>query len=200
MRNDRKAFEKWQKRVKGINRLYPFGPLTLKRDEIGRLHCDDGPAYISPTRCTEYQEGRKHGVDVDIFGSTSFFYENILVPPRYINDPESLTFEEVINHANTEIRYVGMQVYGYDRMRAENRFKVIHSDLDKDGCERELLQADGVFDEPIMLVKVVNSSPHPDGTFKSYYLKVPPDMKTCQQAVAWTFRMDAEEYAPQQET
>ena len=201
-----KQFEKWQSRVRGIRSLYPFGPLTLKRDDIGRLHSDDGPAYISPLRCTWYQEGKKHGLDVDAFGSTCFYYENILVPPRYVNDPESLTFEEVMSHKNTEVRYVGMQIYGYKRMREEGKFKILDADVASDGSERELLQCEGVFTdpngtrEPIVLVKVVNSSPNPDGTFKPYFLKVPPDMKTCQEAVAWTFRKPAEGYVPAQET
>jgi len=213
MHDDRRKFDKWQARiakwegrVNGIQRLYPFGPLSFKRDGDGRLHSDDGPAYISPLRCTWYQEGKKHGLDVDAFGSTCFYYENILVPPRFMQDPESLTFDEVIGHANTEIRYVGMQIYGYDRMREEERFDIIDSDVAADGTERELLQCDGVFkgtngsNERITLVKVTNSTPHPDGTYKDYYLKVPPDMKTCQQAVAWTFRMEPDEYVPAQET
>ena len=208
MNETRQKFEKWRSRVSGIRRLYPFGPLELKKDILGRLHCDDGPAFISPLRCTWYQEGRKHGLDVDAFGSTCFYYENILVPPRYINDPESLTFDEVINHENTEIRYVGMQIYGYDRMSEENRFRIIDSDVAEDGTDRELLQCDGVFKEkadtdapePIAILKVINSSPHPDGTFKTYYLKVPPTMETCQQAVAWTFNKEADNYAPAQET
>jgi len=215
MHDDRKKIDKWQakiakweSRVNGIQRLYPFGLLAFKRDGDGRLHSDDGPAYISPLRCIWYQEGKKHGLDVDAFGSTCFYFENILVPPRFIRDPDSLTFEEVIGHENTEIRYVGIKIYGFDRMRKEERFDVIDTDIAQDGTERELLQCDGVFKERsgtspperITLIKVTNSTPHPDGSLKDYYLPIPPDMKTCQQAVAWTFRMEPDEYAPSQET
>ena len=55
-------------------------------------------------------------------------------------------------------------------------------------------------DDPYTVVRVVNSTAEPDGTFKIYYLTVPPDMKTAKQAVAWTFRMNEKDYAPSQET
>ncbi len=41
--------------------------------------------------------------------------------------------------------------------------------------------------EPMMLLKVVNSTPEPDGTFADYYLRVPPEMTNVQDAVKWTF-------------
>ncbi len=50
------------------------------------------------------------------------------------------------------------------------------------------------------MVKVVNSAPEPDGTFKDYFLRVPPTMQTARQAVAWTFGKESHEYAPVLET
>jgi len=200
--NDRRQFEKWQKRVRGISKFYEFGKtndVVTKRDELGRMHCETGPAYISKTRVVCYQEGRRHGYDIDVFGSISYYFEGVQVPPRYIRDPKSLTFEEVIQNKNTEVRYVGMKVYGLERMRKEEKFTVVHSD-DVDGSSRELLKFSGIFEEPVMLVKVLNGTAEDDGTYKNYYLQVPPNMKTCQEAVAWTFRMPADEYAPAQET
>ncbi len=50
-------------------------------------------------------------------------------------------------------------------------------------------------DEDICVVKVLNATPEPDGTFRDYYLRVPPDVESAREAVAWTF--DAEEdYGP----
>jgi hypothetical protein len=64
----------------------------------------------------------------------------------------------------------------------------------------ELFQVDGVFSEPLTYLKVLNSTPEVDGTQKEYFLCVPPTMKQCKQAVAWTFGLDAEDYNPCQET
>ena len=46
------------------------------------------------------------------------------------------------------------------------------------------------------MAKVVNATPEPDGSFKDYFLRVPPAMERARQAVAWTFRMQEMEYNP----
>jgi hypothetical protein len=55
-------------------------------------------------------------------------------------------------------------------------------------------------DEPIVAVEVVNSTRAPDGSFKRYWLRVPPEMSTAREAVAWTFGLRATQYAPEKET
>jgi hypothetical protein len=48
-------------------------------------------------------------------------------------------------------------------------------------------------------VEVINSTPEKDGTFKRYFLTVPPEMRTAREAVAWTFGLTAAQYQPQVE-
>jgi hypothetical protein len=50
------------------------------------------------------------------------------------------------------------------------------------------------------MVRVKNSTPEPDGTYKEYFLRVPPTIKTAREAVAWTFEMDENEYKPKFES
>jgi YHS domain-containing protein len=64
----------------------------------------------------------------------------------------------------------------------------------------ELFKIHNIFTDPVCVLKVINSTPEPDGSYKEYYLTVPPDMTSAKQAVAWTFRMTPEEYSPSQET
>ena len=40
----------------------------------------------------------------------------------------------------------------------------------------------------------------PDGSFKQYWLRVPPGVQTCQEAVAWTFDLTHKQYQPMIET
>ena len=183
-----------------FNAEYPFGQNCELRDDLGRLHAPDfgnGFAKITKTRCTGYREGKLHGIDVDKFGSCTFYYDGVMVPPNYVNRPEDLKFDEVIKHKNTEVRYVGMKIYGYERMREEKRFIVLDTDEEKG---QELLKFDGAMDEPIILVKVINGTPEPNGTYKEYFLHVPPTITTCKQAVAWTFGKEEKTYHPSQET
>jgi hypothetical protein len=55
-------------------------------------------------------------------------------------------------------------------------------------------------DESLMMVKVVNSTPEPDGSFKDYFLRVPPTMARAREAVAWTFAMPEAEYILEAQT
>jgi hypothetical protein len=192
-----KGFDAWIARLNWFKDEYPFGPIQKFTNEEGRLHRDDGPAYITPTRITWYKDGRKHGMDADKYGSLFYYYENIRVPPHYITNPESLTLQEVLAHVNTEVRFVGMKIVGMDKVMNDKKTKIIHRDEEKG---QVLFQIKGIFQDPVCYVKVVNSTQEPDGTFKDYYLCVPPNVKTCKQAVAWTFRLEEQEYQPEQET
>jgi hypothetical protein len=191
------GYEAWKSRLDFFNKEYPFGPIQKFTNEEGRLHRDDGPALITPTRITWYKDGRKHGIDADKYGSVSYYYENIRIPPNYFYKPEKLTLSEVLQHQNTEVRFVGMKILGMEKVITDKRTKIIHKDEKKGQI---LFQIKGIFQDPVCYVKVVNSTAEIDGSFKDYYLCVPPTMRTCQEAVAWTFRMDADEYAPSQET
>ena len=44
------------------------------------------------------------------------------------------------------------------------------------------------------MVEVLNSTPEPDGSRKTYFLRVPPDTQTARQGVAWTFGMRPDDY------
>jgi hypothetical protein len=52
----------------------------------------------------------------------------------------------------------------------------------------------------LVLVHVTNATPEPDGSQRSFFLRVPPDMQRARQAVAWTFGKSEREYAPVRES
>jgi len=72
--------------------------------------------------------------------------------------------------------------------------------LDHDESFGTLWRRDFTDDEPIVMLEVINSTREPDGHFKHYFLRLPPTITTAQAAVAWTFDIPAEDYAPQIET
>lgn len=63
-------------------------------------------------------------------------------------------------------------------------------------------QADGnaPYHSILRAVEVVDATPRPDGTRQRYLLPVPPEMTTARAAVAWTFGLTADEYAPTAES
>lgn len=64
----------------------------------------------------------------------------------------------------------------------------------------ELYRADMPNEEPLVMVRVINSTPEPDGSFRKHWLRVPPTMHRAREAVAWTFQKAEQDYAPAVET
>lgn len=96
---------------------------------------------------------------------------------------------------NIEVRRALIDMYGLEHFIRDSAAKKIQQD--EFGVLYEK-QVPG--DEPIVVVKVYNSTPEPDGSIKAYFLRVPPRVRTAKEAVAWTFNMEKEDYNPSQET
>ncbi len=96
---------------------------------------------------------------------------------------------------NAEVRRVMLERMGHERFMADLGAEPLH----RDACG-ELFRVDLENDEPLVLVRVVNSTPEPDGKRKKYVLRVPPHIQTAREAVAWTFGVPPEMYAPIAET
>lgn len=152
-------------------------PSAIHRDEQGRLHNESGPSIA-------YRDGwalhHWHGVPVQ---------------PSVIERPETITAEQVEKEENAEVRRVLVTRMGMEKYITESRLKPVRSD-----DFGVLYRKEQEGDEPLVVVKVVNSTPEPDGSKKDYWLRVPPDVRSAREAVAWTFGLKAEEYVPAVET
>jgi hypothetical protein len=106
-----------------------------------------------------------------------------------------LTPERIRDEDNAELRRVMLEHFGYDRYLAESGAKPVHRD------ETGVLWCiDLPDDESITMVEVVNSTPEPDGTRRTYFLRVPPWVQRAREGVAWTFGVAEEDYRPERET
>jgi hypothetical protein len=152
-------------------------PVELHRDEAGRLHRGDGPALA-------YADG-----------FALHAWRGMPLPAGFIESLTDLAPARIDAEANAEQRRVMLEIYGYDRYLAETGAEPIHRD------ETGVLWAIRLpGDEPVVMVEVVNSTPEPDGTYRTYYLRVPPRTRTAREGVAWTFGLDESDYRPQKET
>jgi hypothetical protein len=152
-------------------------PLVFKVDEGGRLHSEDGPAIA-------YGDGFR-----------LFSWHGTNVPQWIINDPQSITVAKIDKEINAELRRIMIERYGASRYILDSGAVVI----DKDECG-VLYRKEVRNDEAIVMVKVRNSTPEPDGTYRDYFLRVPPTITKARDAVAWTFDMKPEEYKPSKES
>jgi hypothetical protein len=122
-------------------------------------------------------------------------WNGIQVPDRVAFDPESITVTEILTERNAEMRRVLMERVGYEWFVDHARTVLVDEDAAPGGTRRLLrIHFDG--EEDYLFVEVRCPS-----TGSRYVLRVPPEMRTCQQAVAWTAGYStAERYRPVQET
>jgi hypothetical protein len=152
-------------------------PLSLHRDEAGRLDRGDGPAL-------------RYGDGFELYA-----WRGMPVPRDFLDELTALTPERIRGEENAELRRVMLEHYGYDRYLDESGAVPVHRD--ETGV---LWRVELVGDEDVVMVEVVNSTPEPDGTSRTYWLRVPPATRTAREGVAWTFGLDAETYEPSQQT
>lgn len=152
-------------------------PVYARFDRQGRLHCMDGPAI-------EFSDGFK-----------VYFVKGIEVGEYAIHNPTAIPVEMIRDCKNIEQRRILIECYGRERYIEALKLKPIHKD-----DWGELYRAEIPNDEPLCMVKVVNSTPEPDGTYKDYWLCVPPSITTARAAVAWTFQKTEETYNPKIQT
>jgi len=116
---------------------------------------------------------------------------------NHINDylllvnKETITARKIVKCNNAEIRSILLVDYGFQKFIEEMKGRIIHKDGDSELISLSMKNND----EEFKAVKVKDSS---TGTI--YILRVPPTVKRCREAIAWTFGMEEDEYNPLIET
>lgn len=152
-------------------------PTGLHIDKRERLHNETGLAI-------EYPDG--WGV---------YALNGVIVPKKVVMNPSDITLKEAHEYPNIEVRRLMQKAMGYDKYLDGMGFKPVQ----EDGFG-VLYKAQQERDEDLCVVKVVNSTPEPDGTYKDYYLRVDPRCKTALEAVAWTWELSPEDYVLEKES
>jgi hypothetical protein len=165
-------------------------PLSISRDERGRLHNEAGPAM-------EFRDGWE-----------IYAVHGVRVPDWIIAEPSRLTIAAIHAEKNTEIQRVMIERYGWDRYADECAAKLIDHD-ERWGTLMRRESGEGA----VTFLKVINRSPEPDGSFRRYILPVDAQLRpipdpsrpderlgepqelTALNAVASTFGMRGNEYA-----
>ncbi|MET8117018.1 DUF6745 domain-containing protein [Streptomyces prasinus] len=152
-------------------------PVALHRDEAGRLDHGQGPALEFPD------------------GFALCAWRGMPVERAFLEELRTLTPERIRAEENAELRRVMLEYYGYDRYLADSGARPLHRD--ETGVLWRIELDD---DEPAVMVEVVNSTPEPDGTHRTYWLRVPPATRTAREGVAWTFGLEPGAYEPLRQT
>lgn len=156
-------------------------PLAIRLDEQGRLHADEGPALA-------YADGTE-----------AWAIHGVVVPKYVVSAPDRIDIGAIDAERNAEVRRILVERFGAERLVREGGAELVHEDATGRLWRRPLPEATWP-EQPVVMVEVVNSTPEPDGSRKTYFLRVPPDTRTARAAVAWTFGMSEAEYQPVRET
>jgi hypothetical protein len=152
-------------------------------DARGRLHRVGGPAAC-------WRDGF----------SLSFLH-GTHVPDRIGRG--QVTIDDILRTQVHEVRGTLIELYergDRGRFLREARCDVLHVDHDALGHPRRLLRIALQGEEAYVGVEVTSSTAEPDGSHRRHVLRVPPWVRTCRAAVAWTFGLAEHAYAPDVET
>lgn len=151
-------------------------PCELHLDEQGRLHSHESPAII-------FRDGWKY-----------YASHNVEIPHWYIEYPERITVEKIDSEDNVEFRRIMLEIYGFDNYLKNSEAELVDRDADPHiGALWVKRQED---DEDIYMLEMRNSTQELDGTWKTYVIRVPPEMRTARQANAWSYGLEPHEYNP----
>ena len=145
-------------------------------------------------------QNRLHSLDAEALGWNDgyklYFVANVNMPERYYTEPETLTSKEVIDQDNVEVRKGMIQLMGVGRFITEAGGVILNEDFDGAGMPRKLFQlkTEDARGNKFTVIEVECPSKH-----DKHYLFVPPTMKTCKEAIEWTFDVEGV-YQPVLET
>lgn len=152
-------------------------PQHLALDEQHRVHDENGAAII-------FRDGL-----------SLYSWRGVSVPANAILRRNGLNVEQIQMERNSSTRRALIDIYGNTKFLIDSGAKKVHED-DFGILYRQPLPGD----EDLVMVKVVNSTPELDGTYKDYFIRVPPNIVTAHEAVAWTFGINAQRYQPLRQT
>jgi hypothetical protein len=111
-------------------------------------------------------------------------WRGVPIDHRIAFQPRNIRVDEILAESNSALRHVLLERFGLERFFSEANAQVIDTDRDAGG-ERKLLRVPIAGDEDLVCVLV-----HCPSTGRRYILRVPPTMKTCREAIAWTAGFD----------
>lgn len=109
------------------------------------------------------------------------FVLGIRVNSKYIEDPKLLTAGAIFRTNNTETQRALIELMGPKRYLKDAKADLVHEAKDRLGKPQRLWS----LMRGLRMLETINSTPEPDGTYKTYYLTVPGHIHRCDDAIQW---------------
>jgi hypothetical protein len=143
-------------------------PIRLECDAQGRLHSADGMGI-------QFRDG---------WGM--YAWHGIRCSEKLILHPEQLSKEEWMNEGNQEIRRIMQERPGNERF-----VEMVGGRCIDQGQRADLIEVD-LRNDPERVARFVRVKD--TSTERVYYLRVPPTLDKADEALAWTFGLEAKDY------
>lgn len=147
------------------------GPSEIHVNDQLQLHNDNGPAVV-------------FGDEYKVWALNRVLVTEDIVLRRF-------SAKDIDEQPNLEVRQLMLQRFGLERYVSESGLHEIQRD--EFGV---LYKKDFADDESLVMVQVSNSTPEENGERREYFLRVPPNITTARQGIAWTFGLEELEYHP----
>jgi hypothetical protein len=148
-------------------------PASIKRDDAGRLHCEDGPSML-------YRDGW-----------SLWHWHGVSIPPEWVTGKKP-SATEALKWPNTEQRRAACEIVGWASILKELNARVINTDADPEIGTLVECELPDAGKERFLRVQC--------GTGREFALCVPPTMKTAKEANSWTYSLPSEELQPEVRT
>ena len=152
-------------------------PTQIHRDQLGRLHCETGPALLYP----------------DGWGFHA--WHGVRVPAWVVDSP---TVQQIAQEPNAEIRRCGIESLGWDQFIQDAQLRAVDRcpDPGNPGFGIALYDVpEEIWGERVRVLLCVNGTVERDGRRRRFGLTVPDDIPTALDAAAWGYGLTAPEYA-----
>jgi len=146
-------------------------PEILTVDDDNRPHGETGPSH-------RWRDGWE-----------LWYWHGVRVTDQIVMRPDTITAAQVLAEENAEVRRVMVERMTPERFLRDADAKPVQQD-----DYGRLWRIDLPDDEPLVMVEVLNSTVEPDGSTKTYWIRVSPECETALHAVAWSFGQGSAEY------
>ncbi len=136
----------------------------LRLDDLGRLHCEDGPAVAYPTRAD--------GTRLEVYAISGVRVSKAVIDNAF-------GIDDIRKEQNAEVRRIMVERYGVSRYAEESGAKCVHMDavpISK-GMSATMPRALFRFDDGSQWLYGTDGS-----TTRCYWMPVPSDVTTCREA------------------
>ena len=176
--------------------------MQIFRNLSSNLHRDGAPAIETPFLRQWWVDGKLHRSDgpavVSTLGTEQYFWKGVNLDKILFckGIHRQILVKEILENENTELRRILIEMYGFENLIRDSVAKTVDVDLVKGSTLYEIPLKK---DEPVVILQVLDSTPV-NGIHKKYFLRVPPSIRSCSEAVAWTFDLESSTYLPEQES